>query len=90
MLARLRSYGPSFDYEFIAEGWSTNPAARVAELNASGHHIEALRCFRWLPNGAQGWATLFVMRVKCDKTGVVMATPVPASSYGWERERWGT
>lgn len=87
VLARLRSYGPTFDYEFVGEGWSHEPSARVAELNADGHHIEALRCFRLLPYGHKGWAVLYVMRVKCPKTGAVIAAPVPLGT-GPVLERW--
>ncbi len=89
VLARLRSNGPAFTHELIAECMTPNPAARVAELNADGHHIEALRCFRWLPDGSQGWAVLYVMRVKCAKTGAVIAAPVPVG-FGPVLERWNS
>lgn len=87
VLARLRSYGPTFAHELIAECLTPNPAARAAELNADGHHIEALRSFRWLPDGSEGWAVLYVLRVKCAKTGAVIATPVPLGA-GPVLERW--
>lgn len=87
VLARLRSNGPAFDHELIAECQTPDPGAVVAALNAQGHHIEALRCFRWLPDGSQGWAALFVMRVKCEQTGAVIPAPVPVG-FGPVRERW--
>jgi len=87
VLARLRSCGPAFDHELIAECLTPNPAERVAELIADGYHVEALRCFRWLPDGSQGWTVLYVLRVKCAKTGAVIAAPVPVG-FGPVRERW--
>lgn len=87
LLARLRCCGPAFTHELIAECWTPDPAALVAELNADGYHIEALQCFRWLPDGSQGWAVLYVMRVKCPNTGSVFAAPVPVG-FGWAQERW--
>jgi hypothetical protein len=87
VLARLRSYGPAFTHDLIAECLTPNPAVRVAELNAAGHHIEALRSFRRLPDGSEGWAVLYVLRVKCAKTGAVIAAPVPLGA-GPVLERW--
>lgn len=87
VLARLRRCGPAFAHELIAEGMTPNPAARVAELNADGHHIEALRSFPRLPDGSDGWAVLYVLQVKCAKTGAVIAAPVPLGA-GPVLERW--
>lgn len=89
VLARLRSYGPTFDYELVVEGWASDPATRVAELCAEGYHIEALRTFRRLPDGSDGWAVLYVMRVKDAKTGTVIAAPAPLG-MGPALERWAT
>lgn len=87
MLARMRCFGPVFDHELIEEGYTQSPAARVAELNADGYHIEALRRYRRLPDGSHGWAMLYVMRVKHYGTGEVIATPVPVG-FGYTLERW--
>ena len=88
VLARLRSYGPAFDHELIAECLAPDPGTLVAELIADGYHVEALRAFRPLPPaGCRGWAVLYVLRVKCAKTGAVIAAPVPVG-FGPVRERW--
>lgn len=87
VLARLRSYGPSFDFELRSEGWTPAPAARVAELCAAGYHIDALKSWRRLPDGSDGWAVLYVMWVKDAKTGAVIAAPAPLG-MGPVREQW--
>lgn len=88
VLARLRSYGPAFDHELIAECLTPEPGAVVAALNAQGYHIEALRAFRPLPPaGCLGWVLLYVLRVKCERTGAVIPAPVPVG-FGPVRERW--
>lgn len=88
VLARLRSYGPAFDHELIAECLAPDPGAVVAELNAQGYHVEALRAFRPLPPaGCLGWAVLYVLRVKCARTGALIAAPVPVGA-GPVLERW--
>jgi len=87
VLARLRSYGPAFASELIAEGLTAEPAGCVAKLCAVGYHIESLRTFRTLPNGFQRWDMLFVMRVKNGDTGAVIATPLPTGSLA-HIEKW--
>lgn len=87
VLARLRACGPAFDHELTAECQTPDPGAVVAELNAQGHHIESLRCYRPLPSGCMGWAVLYVMRVKCPETGAEFAAPVPVG-FGRALERW--
>lgn len=72
VLARLRSNGPAFEHELAAECFTPSPALRVSELAKDGYHIEALRCFRWLSDGHQGWTVLYVLRVKDARTGEVM------------------
>ncbi len=87
VLARLRSYGPAFDDELIAECFTRDPGARVAELNAQGHHIETMRAYRLRCGGRHGWSALYVMRVKDAVTGTVLAAPVPVG-HGPVLERW--
>ncbi len=87
ILAWLRSYGPAFGHELIAGGWTTDPAARVAELCAEGFHIEALRTYRPAPDGSGAWAVLYVMRLKDPQTGAVIAAPAPLG-MGPMLERW--
>jgi len=87
VLARLRSYGPAFDRELIAECLAPDPGAVVAELNAQGYHIETLQTFRPLPTGCMGWARLYVLRVKCERTGAVIPAPVP-EGFGRVVEQW--
>lgn len=87
ILARLRSFGPSFDHELIAEGWTADPAARVAELCAEGYHIEKLRTYRPAPDGHRAWTVLYVMRVKHPETGAVIAAPAPLG-VGAMLEQW--
>jgi hypothetical protein len=87
VLARLRSYGPTFANELIAEGLTDDPFRCVASLCTEGYHIESLRTFRSLPDGSQRWDVLLVMRVKNSDTGAVIATPVPVGSFA-HFEKW--
>lgn len=89
VLSRLRSYGPAFDFELIAEGCTANPAARVAELIAQGYRVESLRTYHERNGGPRAWALLYVLRVKCAKTGVVFAAPVPLGAAP-VLERWAS
>ncbi|MFC7433586.1 helix-turn-helix domain-containing protein [Hydrogenophaga bisanensis] len=89
VLSHLRSYGPAFGHELASHCLTTNPAARVAELNAEGYRIETLRSYRRLPDGSDGWAMLYVLRVKCIKTGAEITAPVPFGA-GPVLERWNS
>lgn len=89
VLSRLRSYGPAFDFELIAEGCTANPAERVAELNAQGYHVEALRTYHERNGAPRAWAVLYVLRVKDAQTGAVIAAPVPLG-VGRVLERWNS
>ncbi|MDO9032876.1 MAG: hypothetical protein Q7V09_20810 [Hydrogenophaga sp.] len=83
VLARLRSYGPSFDHELTTDCRAPDPAAIVASLCADGYRIETLRTWRPLIGA---WSSLYVLRVK-DQTGAVVAAPLPLGA-GLALERW--
>ncbi len=87
VLARLRSYGPAFDYELKAECYAPDPTARVAELIEQGYRIDALKSFRTLPDGALGWTLLYVLRVKRMDNGAVVSAPAGVGIYAVERWR---
>ncbi len=87
MLARLRSYGPAFDYELKAENGVAEPHACAGELSANGYHIDFLRRFEPSGRGAGRWVTLFVLRIKRIDTGEVIAAPLPVGVSG-RVEQW--
>ncbi len=87
MLARLRSYGPAFDYELKAENGVAEPHACAGELLANGFHVDVLRRFEPSGRGAGRWVTLFVLRIKRKDTGEVIAAPLPVGVCGYV-EQW--
>lgn len=87
MLARLRSYGPAFDYELKAENGVVEPHACAGELSANGYHVDVLRRFEPSGCGAGRWVTLFVLRIKRKDTGEVIAAPLPVGVCGCV-EQW--
>ncbi len=87
MLARLRSYGPVFDYELKAENGVAEPHACAGELLGNGYHVDVLRRFEPSGRGAGRWVTLFVLRIKRKDTGEVIAAPLPVGVCGCV-EQW--
>lgn len=79
VLARLRAYGPAFDYQLQREcGVEVpNPAAVIESLLADGYYFETLRVYRQAHSNAPVHeANLRVMFVRQLESGEVVPTPV--------------
>jgi hypothetical protein len=87
ILARLRSYGPAFDFELVAECCVHDPDARITELCTAGYHIETLRVYRLLQERGRAWSRLYVMRGLHKESGTIIPAPWPLG-VGRVLERW--
>lgn len=79
VLAILRSYGPTFDHELQRGECGAviaSPALVIADLQAGGYRIDAMRCYR-KPSAGSGrqWVVLYALKIKLDGSGEVITAP---------------
>lgn len=90
VLARLRAYGPAFDYQLQTECGVEipDPAAVIESLIADGYYFETFSCWRQAyPNAPAHEASLRVMFVRQLDSGEVVPTPVQPGA-GATDELW--
>lgn len=78
VLARLRSYGPAFDFELMCECFvkMERPQLVIEKLVADGYRIDHMRCYREAaPGESRKWVSMYALRVRLVETGEVATAP---------------